>query len=68
MTFYYAPKDDELIGNNMFHTGDYGPLAERDGDTLKIDVSEIMENGRGVAKLHEMHLAIIEAIEAHETG
>lgn len=66
MTFYYVEEDNELVGNNMFYEGDYGPLAERDGDSLVIDVTEIMEEGRGVGKLREMKRRVEDAIEANE--
>lgn len=61
MTFYYDDDAGELVGNNMFYE-DY-ELAERDGDSLVINVDWIMEEGRGVRKLEEMRNAIDSAIE-----
>jgi hypothetical protein len=67
MTFYYDHEEDELVGNNMFAEDvPYGPLAEQDGDTLRIDVEEIMEEGRGLRKLNEMKSAIQGAIDEHD--
>lgn len=66
MTFYYDDETDTLVGNNMFYEGAYGPIADRNGDTLEIDVTEIMEHGRGMKKLREMQSAIQSAIDAHE--
>lgn len=66
MTFYYDADADELVGNNA------GAFAEfRDGpnpgtDSLHIDVTEIMEDGRGRAKLREIRDAAQQAIHAHE--
>jgi len=63
MTFYYDTDDDELVGNALFDER-YGPIAEQDGDTLRISVEQIMEEGRGIKKLEEMEGAIQDAIAA----
>lgn len=66
MTFYFDAEKNDLVGNNMFADDyGYGPLASRDGYELVIDVDEIMENGRALAKLREMRSAIDSAIEAN---
>ena len=64
MTFYYDEEADELVGNNVFHD-DVG-FGTVDGDTLRLDVTAVMEDGRGLRKLHEMRDAIEGAIETHE--
>lgn len=63
MTFYYDSDADELVGNNMFYE-DYD-LASREGDTLKINVTWIMSEGRGKSKLKEIRDAAQNAIDAH---
>lgn len=63
MTFYYDEDEDELVGNNMFYDG--YDLATRDGDTLKINVEWIMEEGRGESKLKEIRDAAQNALDAH---
>jgi len=63
MTFYYDSDADELVGNNMFYE-DYD-LAERDDDTLRINVEWIMEEGRGEAKLREIRDSVEAALDAH---
>lgn len=63
MTFWYDKEADELIGNVAFDD-EYG-YAEQDGTDLRIDVTTIMENGRGEGKLREMKGAIDDALEAH---
>lgn len=63
MTFYYDSDADELVGNNMFYE-DYD-LAEVDGDTLRINVEWIMEEGRGEAKLKEIRDAAQSALDEH---
>jgi hypothetical protein len=63
VTFYYDSDEDELVGNNMFYE-DYD-LAERDGDTLRINVEWIMDEGRGEAKLREIRDSVQAALDAH---
>lgn len=64
MTFYYDAEADELVGNNVFDE-DIG-FGEVDGDTLYLDVTKVMEEGRGLRKLTEIRDAVESAIEAHE--
>lgn len=59
MTFYYVEDDNELEGNRV------GEFIEVDGENVSIDVSGIMDEGRGAAKLEEMQAAIQDAINAN---
>jgi len=63
MTFYYDEDKNELVGNNAFDE-DLG-FAAQDDDTLRMDVDQIMEEGRGLRKLREMQSAVESAIEAN---
>lgn len=63
MTFYYDEDENELVGNNVFYE-DF-EMAEKDGDTLRIDVDWIMEEGRGEYKLKEIRDAVERAIEVN---
>jgi hypothetical protein len=66
VTFYYDSGQDELVGNNMFWDDNHDAIASRDGDTLKIDVTTIMEDGRGLSKLREMRDSLEDAIAVHD--
>ena len=60
MTFYYDATDDALVGNNL------GEFVEIDEDgTVTIDVTAIMDDGRGFDKLKEMSTAVTSAILRH---
>lgn len=63
MTFYYDEDENELVGNNAFDE-DLGFAVQDDG-TLRMDVDQIMEEGRGLRKLREMQSAVESAIEAN---
>jgi len=63
MTFYYDSDENELVGNNAFD--ERLGFATEDGDTLRMDVEFIMEEGRGLKKLREMRDAVDAAIEAN---
>jgi len=63
MTFYYDEDKNELVGNNAFDE-DLG-FAAQDDDTLRMDVDQIMEEGRGLRKLRGMQSAVESAIEAN---
>lgn len=63
MTFYYDDEANELVGNNAFD--ERLGFATADGDTLRMDVDFIMEEGRGLSKLREMRDAVDAAIDAN---
>jgi len=63
VTFYYDEDENELVGNNAFD--DRLGFATEDGDTLRMDVEFIMEEGRGLSKLREMRDAVDAAIDAN---
>ena len=63
MTFYYDSDENKLVGNNAFDEN-LG-FATEDGDTLRMDVEFITEEGRGLKKLREMRDAVDAAIEAN---
>lgn len=66
MTFFYDAETDTLVGNNMFYEStNHRQIASVDFQTLEIDVTVIMEDGRGLGKLREMRNAIDAAIDAH---
>lgn len=58
MTFYYIEDENVLEGNRI------GKYTEVDGETVRIDVGAILEEGRGVDKLREIQQAIDDAIES----
>lgn len=69
MTFWYDSEDDELVGNRLMEVTEIRQLDIDDmPPEVRIDVSAMMETGRGVSKLREMQNAITDAIEAHEGG